>query len=503
MNKHVGLIILDGWGIGNGGASDAIAAANTPVMDRLMRQYPHATLTTFGEKVGLPEGQMGNSEVGHLNIGAGRVVYQELTRINKEIREGGFFENKILLDAFNKAKAPGKKLHLMGLLSDGGVHSSKEHLFALCKMAADQGVKEVYIHAITDGRDCDPKSAIRFLKETEEIAAKYSFSVASMVGRYYAMDRDQRWERIKVAYDLLIHGVGKESLNSDDALNDSYAEGITDEFLNPVILNKKGLIGNNDVLINFNFRTDRPREITIALTQKAFPEYQMFPLELDYFSMTNYDVNFKNIHIIYDKDNLTNTLGEVIAKAGLSQLRIAETEKYPHVTFFFNGGREVPFSREERIMVNSPKVATYDLQPEMSALEVCALAKQAISSSTPNFLCLNFANPDMVGHTGVFPAIVKAIETVDTCLGELIETGLEKGYEFIVIADHGNADFAINDDGTPNTAHSMNPVPVLLVSSENNLKLKEGILADIAPTILQRLNLDLPNEMSGISLIKY
>ena len=501
MNKHVGLIILDGWGIGNGGASDAIAAANTPVMDRLMHQYPHATLTTFGEKVGLPEGQMGNSEVGHLNIGAGRVVYQELTRINKEIRSGDFFENKILLDAFKKAKEPGRKLHLMGLLSDGGVHSSKEHLFALCKMAADQGVQEVYIHAITDGRDCDPKSAVRFLKEAEEIASKFSFSVASMVGRYYAMDRDQRWERIKVAYDLLIHGVGKESLNSDAALNDSYAEGITDEFLKPVILNKKGLIGNHDVLINFNFRTDRPREITIALTQKAFPEHQMFPLELEYFSMTNYDANFKNIHVIYDKDNLTNTLGEVIAKAGLSQLRIAETEKYPHVTFFFNGGREVPFSREERIMVNSPKVATYDLQPEMSALEVCNLAKQAILSSTPNFLCLNFANPDMVGHTGVFSAIVRAIETVDACLGELLQTGLEKGYEFIIIADHGNADYAINDDGTPNTAHSMNPVPVLLVGRENNLKLKEGILADIAPTILQRLDLDLPNQMTGNSLI--
>jgi len=387
------------------------------------------------------------------------------------------------------------------LISDGGVHSSKEHLFALCKMAADQGVKEVYIHAITDGRDCDPKSAVRFLKETEEIAAKYSFSVASMVGRYYAMDRDQRWERIKVAYDLLIHGVGRESLNSDEALKESYAEGITDEFLKPVILNKKGLIGKNDVIINFNFRTDRPREITIALTQNAFPEYQMFPMELDYFSMTNYDVNFKNIQVIYDKDNLTNTLGEVIAKAGLSQLRIAETEKYPHVTFFFNGGREVPFSREERIMVNSPKVATYDLQPEMSALEVCNLAKQVILSSTPNFLCLNFANPDMVGHTGVFSAIVKAIEAVDACLGELIETGLEKGFEFIVIADHGNADYAINDDGTPNTAHSMNPVPVLFVSLENNLKLKAGILADIAPTILERLGLPLPDEMTGNSLI--
>ena len=503
-NQKTGLIILDGWGIGDGSASDAIFNAKTPVMDSLLATYPHATLITCGEKVGLPEGQMGNSEVGHLNIGAGRIVYQELTRINKAIREGSFFEMPNLKKAFELAKTTGKKLHFMGLVSGGGVHSSQEHLHALCTMAHNYGLTNVFIHAFTDGRDCDPKSGAGFFRYLEAHLEKTTGSIATITGRYFAMDRDNRWERIKVAYDAMVSGIGKPFVNAALALEDSYANDITDEFIQPFVkqLDGKitGSIEEGDIVISFNFRTDRPREISEALTQKAFPEYGMKPLLLNYFTMTSYSAAFKKVSVIFDKDNLQNTLGEILSKMGRTQVRIAETEKYPHVTFFFSGGREKEFDGESRILINSPKVATYDLQPEMSAPEVKSRIIEAISRQEPDFFALNFANPDMVGHTGVYEAIVTAVQTVDTCLGEIVAKALEHNYELIVIADHGNADVAINPDGTPNTAHSLNPVPVVLVTKDQNVKLTNGILADVAPTILARMRIAAPFEMDGRSL---
>ncbi len=505
MTKHLGLIILDGWGIGDHTESDAIHTANTPFMDQLLKSYPNARLKTSGEDVGLPEGQMGNSEVGHMNIGAGRIVYQELTRINKSIRDGDFFDNKVLLKALNLAKTGSKKLHLIGLVSKGGVHSSQEHLYALTKMAHDYGLSDVYIHAFTDGRDCDPKSAITFIGELEEQLKKTTGQIASVVGRYYAMDRDNRWERIKKAYDLLVNGSGNMFNSAHEAILSSYNNGITDEFIEPAVIEKNGkplaTIESGDVVICFNFRTDRPREISTALTQKDFHEYNMHKLDIHYFTMTNYDATFENVEVIFEKDNLHNTLGEVISNAGLSQVRIAETEKYPHVTFFFSGGREQVFEHEDRILVNSPKVATYDLQPEMSAYEVRDKIMEFMKRKKPNFICLNFANPDMVGHTGVYVAIQKAVETVDTCLKEIVELGKELGYEFLIIADHGNADLAINADGSPNTAHSLNPVPVVYVSENADVKIENGILADIAPTILSLLQVTPPEEMDGKVLI--
>jgi 2,3-bisphosphoglycerate-independent phosphoglycerate mutase len=504
MTKNFGLIILDGWGIGNGSESDAIAHAKTPFMDHLLESYPHATLQTSGENVGLPEGQMGNSEVGHLNIGAGRIVYQELTRINKSIREGDFFQHPVLVQAMQQAKEKGK-LHLMGLVSKGGVHSSQAHVVALCKMAKDAGIQNVYVHAFTDGRDCDPKSGLDFLKELEVDMQQTSGKIATIIGRYFAMDRDNRWERIKKAYDLLVHGKGVSYSSVSEAIEASYAAGVTDEFIEPIVLTENGSpitsIAAGDVVINFNFRTDRPREISLALTQKDFPEFEMKALELNYYTMTNYDATFKNVHVIFEKDNLKNTLGEVLSKLDRSQVRIAETEKYPHVTFFFSGGREKVFPNEERILVDSPKVATYDLQPEMSAFSVRDKIIASIEKDQPNFFCLNFANPDMVGHTGVYTAIQKAVETVDSCLKDVVTAGLKKGYEFLVIADHGNADYAINPDGSPNTAHSLNPVPVVLVTNDKNCHLKDGILADVAPTILRRLGIAAPIEMTGESLL--
>lgn len=504
MTKNFGLIILDGWGIGNGSESDAIAHAKTPFMDHLLESYPHATLQTSGENVGLPEGQMGNSEVGHLNIGAGRIVYQELTRINKSIREGDFFQHPVLVQAMQQAKEKGK-LHLMGLVSKGGVHSSQAHVVALCKMAKDAGIQNVYVHAFTDGRDCDPKSGLDFLKELEVDMQQTSGKIATIIGRYFAMDRDNRWERIKKAYDLLVHGKGVSYSSVSEAIEASYAAGVTDEFIEPIVLTENGSpitsIAAGDVVINFNFRTDRPREISLALTQKDFPEFEMKALELNYYTMTNYDATFKNVHVIFEKDNLKNTLGEVLSKLDRSQVRIAETEKYPHVTFFFSGGREKVFPNEERILVDSPKVATYDLQPEMSAFSVRDKIIASIEKDQPNFFCLNFANPDMVGHTGVYTAIQKAVETVDSCLKDVVTAGLKKGYEFLVIADHGNADYAINPDGSPNTAHSLNPVPVVLVTNDKNCYLKDGILADVAPTILRRLGIAAPIEMTGESLV--
>jgi 2,3-bisphosphoglycerate-independent phosphoglycerate mutase len=505
MTQNVGLIILDGWGIGDKSKSDAIFNANTPVMDGLLANYPSATLMTCGEDVGLPDGQMGNSEVGHLNIGAGRIVYQELTRINKSIRDKEFFELATLKKAFKKAKEKGVAVHLYGLVSKGGVHSSQEHIYALCEMAKNEGVENVYIHAFTDGRDCDPKSGIHFVEELEKELAKTTGKIASVIGRYFAMDRDNRWERVKKAYDLMVNAAGEEFTSALDAIKASYAKDITDEFIEPAVITENGqpiaVIKEGDVAISFNFRTDRPREITTALTQKDFPELGMKKLALALFTMTNYDATFQNVNIIFEKDNLQNTLGEVLSKMDRTQVRIAETEKYPHVTFFFSGGRETTFPKEHRILVNSPKVATYDLQPEMSAPEIKDNIVSYMKQEKPNFFCLNFANPDMVGHTGVYEAIQKAVETVDSCLGEVIETGLALGFEFLVIADHGNADFAINVDGSPNTAHSLNPVPVVLVTNEE-VTLQDGILADVAPTILGRLGIATPIEMTGKNLVK-
>jgi 2,3-bisphosphoglycerate-independent phosphoglycerate mutase len=505
MTKNIGLIILDGWGIGDKSKSDAIYKADTPVMDCLLKNYPSATLLTCGEDVGLPEGQMGNSEVGHLNIGAGRIVYQELTRINKSIRDKEFFQLDALVDAFKKAKKKNVPVHLIGLVSKGGVHSSQEHIYALCEMAKQQGIKDVFIHAFTDGRDCDPKSGLHFIQELEQEIATTTGKIASVVGRYYAMDRDNRWERVKKAYDLLVLGKGTAVSSAEEAIQNSYANEVTDEFVEPAYIAKDGqpiaTIKEGDVVISFNFRTDRPREIVTALTQKDFPEFEMKKLNLHLYTMTSYDATFENVRVIYEKDNLVNTLGEVLTKVDRSQVRIAETEKYPHVTFFFSGGREEVFPKETRILVNSPKVATYDLQPEMSAPEVKDKIIASMQTDQPNFFCLNFANPDMVGHTGVYSAIQKAVETVDTCLGEVIEAGKVLGYEFLVIADHGNADFALNADGTPNTAHSLNPVPVVLVTNDE-VQLENGILADVAPTILGRLGIATPFEMTGRNLVK-
>lgn len=505
MNKNVGLIILDGWGIGDRGKSDAIFNANTPYMDYLMQTYPHATLKTSGEDVGLPNGQMGNSEVGHLNIGAGRIIYQELTRINKTIREGDFFTNEVLLEAFQKAKNEHKTIHFIGLVSKGGVHSTQEHLYALCKMAADFGIENSYIHAFTDGRDCDPKSGLGFMQELLKPENILQSKVASVVGRYYAMDRDNRWERVKKAYDVMVKAEGKHVDSPLSVFEASYANNITDEFIEPAVICENGLplprIKDRDMVICFNFRTDRPREISMALTQKDFHEQNMHKLDLSYYTMTNYDSSFENVHVIFDKDNLSNTLGEVLSKLNKSQVRIAETEKYPHVTFFFSGGREENFSQESRILISSPKVATYDLQPEMSAYEVRDKIVEHIHTKKPNFFCLNFANPDMVGHTGVYAAIVKAVEVVDSCLKDVVEAAKSQGYEVLVIADHGNADYALNPDGSPNTAHSLNPVPVILVT-ESKIKLENGILADVAPTVLDRMQLASPIEMTGTSLVK-
>ena len=505
MTKHFGLIILDGWGIGDQSQSDAVFNAETPFMDSLLKEYPNAQLKTSGEDVGLPEGQMGNSEVGHMNIGAGRIVYQDLTRINKSIRDEDFFTNPLLLEAIDKAKSNQVSLHLIGLVSKGGVHSTQEHIYAICKLAKERGLKDVFIHAFTDGRDCDPKSGLIFMEELENEIGKTVGKVASITGRYYAMDRDNRWERVKVAYDALVHGTGNSFSSATEAIQKSYDDSVTDEFIKPCIIAENGTpiatIKEKDVVICFNFRTDRPREISTALTQKDFPELMMKKLDLHYYTMTNYDSTFTNVKVLFEKDNLRYTLGEVLSKVDRTQVRIAETEKYPHVTFFFNGGREKAFPLESRILVNSPKVATYDLQPEMSAVEVKDNIIKCLEKDRPNFFCLNFANPDMVGHTGVYSAIVKAVETVDACLKEVVSAGLKYDYEFLIIADHGNADFAINGDGTPNTAHSLNPVPVVLVSNQKGLKIKHGILADVAPTILRRLGISTPMEMTGTSLV--
>lgn len=503
--KKVALIILDGWGIGDGSKSDAIANANTPFVDSLYKKYPHSTLRTSGEHVGLPDGQMGNSEVGHLNIGAGRIVYQDFALINKAVREKTIDTNVELVKAFDYAKQNNKAVHFIGLVSEGGVHSSQAHLHHLCDLAKTKGLSNVFIHAFTDGRDTDPKSGLGYLKNLEAHLKTSSGKIASVVGRYYAMDRDKRWERVKLAYDLLTKGIGTKTQNSIHAIETSYAENVTDEFIKPIVCtdasgNPIGNIKENDVVICFNFRTDRCREITQVLTQQNIQEHGMHTIPLYYVTMTNYDSTFKNVHILYDKDNLVNTLGEVLEKAGKKQIRIAETEKYPHVTFFFSGGREKEFIGEKRIMAPSPKVATYDLQPEMSAVELTDSILPEIKKGEVDFICLNYANADMVGHTGDYKAVVKAVETVDACTKRIVEAGIEKGYSFIIIADHGNSDYMINPDGSPNTAHTTNPVPCILIDSDYK-KIKEGKLADIAPTILKLLGVGIPKEMDGNVLI--
>ncbi|MCE3278462.1 MAG: 2,3-bisphosphoglycerate-independent phosphoglycerate mutase [Bacteroidetes bacterium] len=503
--KRTALVILDGWGIGDGSLTDAITNAHTPFVDSLYLNYPNSTLKTSGEDVGLPEGQMGNSEVGHLNIGAGRVVYQDLARINKAVREKTIDQNPELIKAFEYAKTNNKPVHFIGLVSEGGVHSSQAHLHHLCDMAKSYELEKVFIHAFTDGRDTDPKSGLGYLNDLEKYLKNSTGKIASVIGRYYAMDRDKRWERVKLAYDLLVKGEGTPTHDVVRSVIASYNDNITDEFIKPIVCtdeNEKpiALIKENDVVICFNFRTDRCREITTVLTQQNMPEFGLHMLPLYYVTMTNYDHTFKNVKVVYDKDDLKMTLGEVLEKNGKTQIRIAETEKYPHVTFFFSGGREKEFEGERRIMVSSPKVATYDLKPEMSALEITDSIVPELKNASADFICLNFANPDMVGHTGVYEAVVKAVETVDACLERVVAAGLQGGYSFIIIADHGNSDFMINPDGSPNTAHTTNPVPCILIDKDHT-KLKKGCLADIAPTILKLMHIPIPTEMTGQPLI--
>jgi len=502
--KKTVLIILDGWGHGDKTKSDAIHNSKTPFVDSLYAKYPNCELLTDGENVGLPKGQMGNSEVGHLNIGAGRIVYQDLAKINITCEDNSIAEMENLKKSFTYANENNKSLHLIGLVSDGGIHSHQNHLYRLCELASKTGVRNVFVHAFTDGRDCDPKSGKAFIQQLEQNL--FGAKIASVCGRYYAMDRDKRWERIKMSYDLMVNGKGEKSQNLSEAIQSSYDNGITDEFIKPIVnvdenRNPIAKIKENDAVICFNFRTDRCREITTVLTQSDMPDFGMSNLNLHYTTMTNYDNTFKNVNVIYNKEYIKNTLGEVLEKNNKMQIRIAETEKYPHVTFFFSGGREKEFVGEKRLMVNSPKVATYDLQPEMSALEVTSTIVLELEKGTTDFVCLNFANPDMVGHTGEYNAIVRAVETVDACTKKVVEAGLINDYAFIIIADHGNADFVINSDGSPNTAHSTNPVPCFALNTGFE-KIENGKLGDIAPTILQIMGVEIPNEMTGNILIR-
>jgi len=504
-NRKTLLMILDGWGIGDGSKSDVISQVPTPNLTWYKNNYPNSRLHASGEDVGLPDGQMGNSEVGHLNIGAGRVIYQDLVKINKECKTGEIKKNKVLTDAFSYARENKKQVHFMGLMSDGGVHSLDKHLYSLCDMTMDYGLKNVFIHAFGDGRDTDPRSGIGYMKSLIDHLKQSNARVASFIGRYYAMDRDKRWERVKEGYDLIVNGIGAPTTNVIEAMQESYDKGVTDEFMKPIVVtdnsgNPIGKIQKGDVIVFFNYRNDRAKELTIALTQKDMPENGMVTIPLYYCTMTPYDSTFKGLHIIYPKENADNTIGEVLAAAGKTQLRIAETEKYAHVTFFFSGGREDKFNNEERIMIPSPKVATYDLQPEMSAYEVKDAVVKAIESGKFDFICLNFANGDMVGHTGVYEAIEKAVKTVDECAGAVIKAARTAGYDVLVIADHGNADMAVNADGSPNTAHSLNPVPSILISDDYK-SIKEGILADVAPTLLKIMGVEIPKDMTGKILV--
>lgn len=498
------LMILDGWGIGNKTKSDVIYTANTPNMDRLMKTYPTSQLLTSGRNVGLPDGVMGNSEVGHLNIGAGRVLYQDLVKINLACEDGSIAKNEAIVKAFTYAKENNKAVHFIGLISDGGVHSMDTHLYKLCDVTKDYGLDKVYIHAITDGRDTDPKSGLGYMTNLVNHLKTSNGKIASLIGRYYGMDRDKRWERVREAYDLYINAKGTQATDVLEAIQKSYAAEITDEFIKPVVITENGApvatIQENDVVICFNYRTDRLRETTVVLTQKDMPEFGMKTLPLQYYTMTRYDDSFKGVNVIFDKDNVNLTLGEVVANNGFKQIRIAETEKYAHVTFFFSGGRETEFPGEKRILVNSPKVATYDLKPEMSAIEVKDLLLPELKKQEAGFICLNFANCDMVGHTGIYEAITKAVETVDTCVGEVVETARANGYSVMIIADHGNADFAVNEDGSMNTAHSLNPVPCILVNNDYKA-IRDGKLADVAPTLLTVMGLPVPAEMTGKVLV--
>ena len=500
-------MILDGWGLATNPEVSAIESAQTPFMDSVWHKYPHSRLNASGLAVGLPAGQMGNSEVGHMNIGAGRVVYQDLVRINKSIEEGTLGNNPTLKNAFDHAKKSGSKLHFMGLVSDGGVHSHIDHLKGLCELAQRNGLSDqIRVHAFTDGRDTDPMAGIRYITDLLGFFKQKGGQLATVVGRYYAMDRDKRWNRVQKAYEAMVQGKGEQTRNVPEAIGRSYEAGITDEFIEPIITvddqnEPIGLIEDGDTVICFNFRTDRGRQITQALTQQDFPEFGMTTLDLNYVTLTNYDHTFKNIKVVFDKENLENTLGEVISQHGLPQIRIAETEKYPHVTFFFSGGREEPFPGEKRILCASPKVATYDLQPEMSAREIKDSIIPELENKTADFICLNFANPDMVGHTGVFEAAVKACEVVDQCTQSVVEVALEKDYTIIIIADHGNSDCMINEDGSPNTAHTTNLVPCVLIDNEYNRPINDGKLGDLAPTILTLMGLPVPQEMTGESLL--
>ncbi len=503
--KKIALIILDGWGYGRNDASNAILAAHTPFFDSLIKNYPNSKLEASGTAVGLPAGQMGNSEVGHMNLGAGRVVYQELGRIHKAVDDNEFPGIPVLKDAFEYAKQNNKNVHFMGLVSDGGVHSHIRHIKGLCDAAMAYNLDKVFIHAFLDGRDTDPKSGAGFITDLEDHIKGTPVKLASAIGRYYAMDRDNRWERVKLAYDLMVNGIGEPSYNIVQSIKESYLKDVTDEFIKPIVgVNENGspvaVIEDGDVVICFNFRTDRGREITIALTQRAFPEYNMHPLDLRYITMTPYDETFKNVKVIFDKDDLTETLGEILQEAGKNQIRIAETEKYPHVTFFFSGGREKEFSNEKRLLVPSPKVATYDLQPEMSAEDIRDAIIPELKSHWADVIILNFANTDMVGHTGVFSAVVKAAETADSCTKAVVETGIENGYSFIIIADHGNADYMVNEDGSPNTAHTTNLVPCIIIDKDVK-HVKDGKLGDIAPTILKIIGVPIPEKMTGNVLV--
>ena len=506
-DKKAMLLILDGWGHGPDPKVSALAQANTPFMDSLYEKYPNSELVTYGEMVGLPEGQMGNSEVGHLNIGAGRVVYQELARINKAIREKTLNENEVLLKAIAYAKENGKAIHLLGLLSDGGVHSHVNHLLALCDILESHELKDVFIHAFMDGRDTSPQGGAQYMQKVLDHTKNKNAKVASVIGRYYAMDRDKRWERIKLAYDLLVNGVGETSSNIMEAFQSSYNNEITDEFFKPTVcVDAQGKpvakIEKDDVVLFYNFRTDRPRELTTVLTQQDMPEFEMKTIPLHFVTMTRYDESYKGIQVMFNKDDISETIGEVIAKAGKTQVRLAETEKYPHVTFFMNGGREEAFENEKRLIVASPKVATYDLQPEMSAHQVTAEIIEEIKTNVPDFICLNFANTDMVGHTGIFEAAKKAAEVVDSCVEKITQIALKNDYSILIIADHGNSDYMMNEDGSPHTAHTTNPVPCILVKDNvGQIQLSKGKLADVAPTLLELLDVKQPQAMTGESLI--
>lgn len=504
--KKAMLVIMDGWGQGQVPSADAIANAKTPFVSSLYSKYPHSTLVTCGEQVGLPDGQMGNSEVGHLNLGAGRIVYQELQRINVAVRTGELAGNAVLQETFNYAKDNDKALHLIGLVSDGGVHSHITHLKALTQIAQEKGLTKVYIHAFTDGRDTDPKGGLGYFADLLPHLAQTTGQVASITGRYYAMDRDKRWERVKLAYDALVNGTGTPATDVLAAVKANYEAGVTDEFIKPVIITDAAgkpvtTIQEGDAVLCFNFRTDRCREITQVLTQQAFPDFEMKPLNLFYTTMTEYDKTYKGVHVIFENDNLTNTLGEVLEQNNRTQIRIAETEKYPHVSFFFSGGREKEFNGERRLIVASPKVATYDLQPEMSAPEVTDTIVAEINQQSADFIALNFANADMVGHTGIFEAAVKAVETVDTCVSKVVTAALANDYTVFLTADHGNADFMVNSDGTPNTAHTLNLVPYFIISNDFKGEVKPGKLGDVAPTILTLMGLPIPKEMSGNILV--